>query len=145
MTDNNEDRQPMINDQLPTTDDKLPMIDTQGPTTNDRWPMTHNQRPTIDDRQPMTNDWRPTTDDRWPTTDDRWLTNNKQRRKFLAREQKRQDDLDLNEYIDQRIQWSEDGTTEMEKVQQSKGRLVVNTLHTLPTHEPVGLREFNKF
>jgi hypothetical protein len=31
---------------------------------------------------------------------------NKQRRKFLAQEQKQQDNLDLNEYIDQHSQWS---------------------------------------
>jgi hypothetical protein len=58
---------------------------------------------------------------------------------LLAREPKRQDDLDLNNYIDQHIQWSEYETTEMEKVQQSKGRLAVNALHTLPTHKPVSI------
>jgi hypothetical protein len=64
---------------------------------------------------------------------------NKQQRKFLARQQKRQDKANLDDHIDQHIQWAEDERTDMERVHQSKGRLAVNALHHMPTHEPVSI------
>jgi hypothetical protein len=63
----------------------------------------------------------------------------KQQRKLLACMQKRQLNVDLNGHIDQHIQWAEDEHTELEKVAQSKGRLAVNALHTLPKHDPISI------
>jgi hypothetical protein len=63
----------------------------------------------------------------------------KQQRKLLARKQKRQDNVDLNDHIDQDIQWAEDERIELEKVAQSKGRLAVNAIHTMPKHEPISI------
>ena len=64
---------------------------------------------------------------------------NKQRRKFLERQQKRKDTADLNDHLEQHIQWSEDERTDLEKTCQSKGQLVVNALHNMTKHAPVSI------
>ena len=47
--------------------------------------------------------------------------------------------MDLNDYLDQQLQWSEDETTDMKKTCQSKGRLAINAIHNMPKHEPVSI------
>jgi hypothetical protein len=64
---------------------------------------------------------------------------NKRRRQFLARHQKRQAKANLDEHVEQHIQWAEDERTELEKVCQSKHRLAVNAIHTMPKHEPISI------
>jgi hypothetical protein len=64
----------------------------------------------------------------------------KARRKFLERQHKREEqakqDAADNKFSDHHIQWAEDKQTELEKINPSKGQLVVKAVDHKP-HEPV--------